>query len=46
MDCFSMILSILSEIKEDRMVNYCHGPLHCSEMSCTDFKASIILRLQ
>lgn len=46
MDCFSAMLSILLEINEDRMLNYCHGPLHCPEMSCTDFKVSIILWLE
>lgn len=46
MDCFTMILSILSEINEDRILNYCHSPLHCPETSCTDFKASIILWLE
>jgi len=46
MDCFSAMLSILLEINEDRMLNYCHGLLHCPEMSCTDFKVSIILWLE
>lgn len=46
MNCFSAMLSILLEINEDRMLNYCHSPLRCPEMSCTDFKVSIILWLE
>lgn len=42
MDCFSVILSLLSEINEDRRLNYCHSHLHCPEMSCNGLKTSII----
>ena len=44
-DCFSLILSLLSEINEDGMLSYCHSHLCCPEMSCTDLKTSIILWL-
>lgn len=41
MDCFAVMLSLFSEINEDRMLNYRHSP----EMSCNGLKTSIIFEL-
>lgn len=44
-DCFSVTLSILSEMNEDKMLNYCLCPLGYPEKSYANSKMSIILWL-